>query len=107
MCKYHKFLVLLSNSEAQVERCELCGHKEIYRKLEGTVDNKKYLKDHIRDTAQPFGSTAKIFEEIYGRAHRKKMVEEIVKVTEAKKKKPEEVWEELKKEERKLNRITI
>lgn len=30
------------------------------------MDNGKYLKDHIADTAQPFGRTAKIYAQVYG-----------------------------------------
>ena len=32
----------------------------------GRIDNKKFLKEHIRDTAQPFGRTSKIFNKYYG-----------------------------------------
>lgn len=67
--KYCDFEVVLSNQEAQVEICRFCGKKVIYNKDKetGRIDNQKYLRDHIRHTAQPFGSTRKIFEEIYGK----------------------------------------
>jgi hypothetical protein len=67
--KYCDFKVELSNDEAQVERCIFCGKKVIYKKesITGRIDNKKYLRDHIRHTAQPFGKTKKIFKEVYGK----------------------------------------
>lgn len=33
----------------------------------GRIDNKKYLKEHVRDTAQPTGRTKHIFEKYYGK----------------------------------------
>lgn len=66
--KYCDFEVIVSNGEIQVERCSFCGKKVRYHKdRQGRIDNQKYLRDHIRHTAQPFGATRKIFEEIYGR----------------------------------------
>lgn len=32
----------------------------------GRIDNKKFLKEHIRDSCQPFGRTGKLFRKIYG-----------------------------------------
>lgn len=62
------FEVILSNAEAQVEVCQFCGKKVVYHKEPGTgrIDNAKYLRDHIRDTVQPFGRTRRLFLEIYG-----------------------------------------
>ena len=65
--RYCDFKPIVDNSEAQVEICVQCSKKVIYRKDEtGRIDNAKYLRDHIRDTVQPFGRTRKIFLEIYG-----------------------------------------
>ena len=64
---YCQFEVVLSNKEVQVERCVNCGKKVIYNKgKNGRVDNAKYLQDHIRDTVQPYGKTAKLFRQFYG-----------------------------------------
>lgn len=54
--------------DAQVEVCTKCGKKVVYFKdiRTGRIDNKKYLRDHIRDTVQPFGRTRKLFLMIYG-----------------------------------------
>ena len=54
--------------DAYVEICTNCAKKVIYNKDEnGRIDNAQYARDHIRDILQPFGSTAKLFEKIYGR----------------------------------------
>jgi hypothetical protein len=74
-CRYHDFRQVLDNPEATVEVCRRCGCKEIYRKVGGRIDNKKYLKDHLRDFVQPDGPSAKIYEEIYGEAARKKSLD--------------------------------
>ena len=53
--------------DAQVEICLNCSKKVIYHKDgNGRVDNRKYLRDHIRQTVQPFGPTRRLFMEIYG-----------------------------------------
>lgn len=31
----------------------------------GTIDNVNYLKEHVRDTAQPKGRTGKVFSQFY------------------------------------------
>ena len=63
------FEVVGQYPDAQVEVCGFCRKKVIYRKdKKGGLDNKKYLRDHLRHTAQPYGRTAKIFYKIYGEA---------------------------------------
>ena len=42
------------------------------------MDNEQYRKDHIRDFCQPFGRTARVYEEIYG----KQKIEELRKLAE-------------------------
>ena len=54
-------------SDALIEVCVFCGKRVIYNKDEkGNLDSKKYVLDHIRDTLQPYGRTAKLFKAIYG-----------------------------------------
>lgn len=49
------------------EVCEFCGRTVLWNKDEhGRMDNRKYLRFHVRDTAQPKGITARVFREIYG-----------------------------------------
>lgn len=64
---YCSFKPILLAPDAQVEVCVFCGKKVIYNIRGGRIDNAKYARDHIRDFAQPFGRTAKIFREIYGK----------------------------------------
>lgn len=67
--------------DALVEVCRNCGKKIIYGKkfeikwredgnwylrYEDEVDPSKYLRDHIRDTLQPYGRTGKLYRQIYG-----------------------------------------
>ena len=67
----------IDNKEAQVEVCEFCGKKLIYNKEKttGRVDNSQYLRDHIRDTVQPYGATHGLYMEIYGREQLQKLKE--------------------------------
>jgi hypothetical protein len=65
LCRFEKSRDL---PDALIEVCVNCGKKVIYNKRDGNVDDAKYLRDHLRDFAQPFGRTAKIFERIYGKA---------------------------------------
>lgn len=56
------------NTEAVVEVCNECHHKLITRKdRKGRIDNKAYLKEHMRDTAQPTGPTSKVFKRFYNK----------------------------------------
>lgn len=77
--KLHRFRVLKDAKDAQVEECEACGEKKIYRKdpKTGRIDNRAYVKDHLRDLAQPFGKTGKVFEELYGKGELKQMSDTI------------------------------
>ena len=52
--------------DALVEICKFCGKKVVYNRKNGKIDDKKYLRDHLRDTVQPYGRTHKLFIQIYG-----------------------------------------
>lgn len=65
--KYCGFIEYYEDDRAKVEICQFCSRKEIYRKVGGRIDNRKYLAAHVRDFAQRNGPTAKIFEELYGK----------------------------------------
>ena len=67
----HTFQVLSSTAEEQVERCTECGEKKRYRQINGRSDNNQYLKDHIRDFAQPGGATNAVFQKYYGNSKTK------------------------------------
>lgn len=64
---YCQFEVSRSLPRVQIEVCVNCGKKVVYNKdPRGRVDKSKYLRDHIRDTVQPYGKTERLFFEIYG-----------------------------------------
>jgi hypothetical protein len=50
------------------EICIRCGKKMKWNKDGyGRINNKDYLDYHIRDFAQPYGRTRKVYEMIYGK----------------------------------------
>jgi predicted Rdx family selenoprotein len=62
----HDFQIINEDNDGILEICVECKKKVLNRKdKNGRVNNKKYLKEHIRDTAQPNGRTAKIFNKYY------------------------------------------
>jgi hypothetical protein len=65
---YHDPIRFHDYPDAVVEGCKLCNRKLIYNKHDGRINEAEYYNDHIRDFAQPYGSTRKIFERIYGKA---------------------------------------
>jgi hypothetical protein len=65
---YHKYQTVSENNDGLVEVCRECKKRLVTKKdPNGRIDNPSYLKEHIRDTAQPTGSTAKIFQRFYGK----------------------------------------
>lgn len=68
MTHYHDYQRVSENKDGLVEVCKECGKRLITKKDSmGRMDNRAYAKEHIRDIAQPIGSTAKIFERFYGK----------------------------------------
>lgn len=67
--RYCDFTLDISNDYVQIEHCKFCHRSVRYRKIGGRIDNNKYLFDHIRDFCQSQGSTATVYEFIYGRQH--------------------------------------
>ena len=102
---YCEFEVSRSLPDVQIEVCVRCSKKVIYRKDgKGRVEKGKYLRDHIRDTVQPFGKTRKLFLKIYGPGP----LEELIAHHQNKKSKRtiQEEWEELRKDIRQRARQT-
>lgn len=64
--KLCKFETLYEVECELAEECVFCGKRMSYAKMNGKVDNRQYLPDHIRDTVQPYGITRRLFSEIYG-----------------------------------------
>lgn len=48
----HKFQIIGENSFFIAERCERCGKKELYRKVNGRINNYLYLQRHLREVLQ-------------------------------------------------------
>lgn len=65
--KYCNFEAVAEDSKTLKEICTFCGRPAYWNKDKfGRLDNRKYHRFHIRDFAQPTGSTKRIFYEIYG-----------------------------------------
>lgn len=64
----HLYKTINDNSDGLLEICIECKHRLITKKdpRNGRIDNKKYIKEHTRDTAQPNGRTSKVFKKYYG-----------------------------------------
>jgi hypothetical protein len=79
LCPKDKFCdwkVLLSDNVAQVEVCRNCARKIIFNKINGNVDNDRYLRTHIRAFCQPFGPTADVYEAMYGKQAVRQFIED-------------------------------
>jgi len=64
----HDYKVINEDASGRLEICLVCKKRlvTIKDRKTGRIDNKKYIKEHIRDTAQPNGRTGKIFAKYYG-----------------------------------------
>jgi len=56
---------VLDLATVKLERCRACGERVRWNKVNGRIDNKKYLEAHRRDFLQREGPTAKLFYAIY------------------------------------------
>lgn len=63
---YHDYQVVGEDERAVVEVCKECKNKLVTKK--NIKDRGEYLKEHVRDSCQPAGATAKIFKQFYGEA---------------------------------------
>jgi hypothetical protein len=58
--------IIHDSPHAKYERCTICGMRKTYRKgYRGRVKNVEYLRDHVRNFAQKFGATKRIYNKIY------------------------------------------
>lgn len=69
-CRYrgipHDWKTIHENMQVKWEVCQICGRKERWVKgYRGRTDNNKYLKSHVRNYAQKFGATKRIYHKIY------------------------------------------
>lgn len=62
----HDFIILKDAKTTKFEKCRICGIRKRWNKsTKGRVDNPEYLKDHVRQYAQSFGSTKRVFNKLY------------------------------------------
>jgi hypothetical protein len=62
----HEFGILHENKRVKWEVCYRCNTKRRYNKgYKGRTNNTAYLKDHIRNFAQRFGATKRVYNRIY------------------------------------------
>lgn len=64
----HDWRKINENSDGILEVCQVCKKRLITKKEPKTqrIDNKKYVREHRKDLAQPNGRTSKIFNKYYG-----------------------------------------
>lgn len=67
---YHDCVQVKDHGDAVEEYCKICKIKLIYYRRVGQINEAAYYNDHIRDFAQPYGGTAKVFYRIYGKRGR-------------------------------------
>jgi len=72
-CKHrgvpHDLIIIHENENAKWEQCKICGKRFRWNKwFKGRTDNKEYLKIHVRDFAQKFGATKRIYNKIYNQS---------------------------------------
>lgn len=62
----HDMFTLGENKRIKVERCKICGQTYRWPKgYKGRIDNKEYLKVHLRQFAQDFGATKRAYMRLY------------------------------------------
>lgn len=70
---YHDCIQFHNYPDAVIEGCKSCNKKLIYYKRDGKINEAEYYNDHIKDFCQPYGSTAKIFDKVYGKQGRRRV----------------------------------
>lgn len=62
----HDPKILFENKGVKWEQCRICGIRKRWNKgFKGRVSNKEYLEFHLRNFAQRFGATRRIYNRIY------------------------------------------
>ena len=62
----HDFQILKDNPHVKWEICRICRVRKRWNKgYKGRIDNPEYLKDHVRQFAQKFGSTKRVYNKLY------------------------------------------
>ena len=62
----HDFVQLRDTPGFKIERCRICRIRKRWNKdAKGRVENAEYLHEHVRQYAQPGGSTKRVFSKLY------------------------------------------
>lgn len=62
----HDYIVLSENKRHKTERCKICRKRVRWNKTNtGRIDNIEYLKEHVRQLAQKFGSTKRVYNNVH------------------------------------------
>lgn len=62
----HDLKIVYENKSKKIEVCQLCNKMFRWNKgFKGRVNNVEYLKAHIRNFAQKFGATKRVYHKIY------------------------------------------
>jgi len=62
----HDLVQLGQNQQTLWERCKICNRTFRWGKgYRGRIENAEYLKAHVRQYAQDFGSTKRVYMKIY------------------------------------------
>ena len=69
-CRYrgipHDLKIIHENPQIKIEVCQICNKKFRWNKgYKGRVQNVEYLKAHVRNCAQQWGATKRIYYKIY------------------------------------------
>jgi len=62
----HSFRLIKDTKSFKVEQCTICHKREKWNKgYKSRIDNNNYLKAHVREYAQPHGSTKRVFMKLH------------------------------------------
>ena len=61
----HDLVIKHESERVKWERCTLCGKKFRWNKRNKRIDNVEYLKAHVRNFAQRWGATKRVYHKVY------------------------------------------
>lgn len=62
----HNFVRIGATPQQIWEQCTICGEKKKWNKgYRGRIENTEFLKAHVRQFAQDFGSTKRVYMKLY------------------------------------------
>lgn len=62
----HDFIEFYNAKTYKIEKCKLCGIRKRWNKgYKGRINNTEYLFAHVRQFAQPNGSTKRVHAKLY------------------------------------------